>query len=241
MAPILGGTTMSFKPTEQLLYFLQVSNASFPTGAFNHSYGFETWIDSELISDAASFEIACRDWLIYGIASADGAAVAHAHRAMKANDVDALVALDDLVGALKLSREAREASDKTGHATLAAVRDIFEPKRLAQFEEAIKAGRCSGHQAVVFGAAAGDMDLPEKDTVLAFLQAAVANLAGVASRIIPLGQVETQRVVLNAWPLLLEATQQAQNTQLDEMGNAMTSLDIASMRHERLHTRLCMS
>ncbi|MDP7342157.1 MAG: urease accessory UreF family protein [Alphaproteobacteria bacterium] len=232
---------MSTNAARRLLYMLQICNASFPTGAFNHSYGFETWIDSEQINDAPSFEIACRDWLIYGVAGADGAAVAHAHRAMRAGDIDALVALDDMAGALKLSREAREASDKTGHALLSALRDVFEPKQLKQFENAIRSGRCAGHQAVIFGAAAGEFGLPEKDTVLSFLQAAVSNLAGVASRIIPLGQVETQRIILNAWPLLLQATEQARDTALDEMGSSMTSLDIASMRHERLHTRLCMS
>ena len=130
-------------------------HASFPTGAFNHSYGFETWIDSELINDGSSFEVACRDWLTYSLASADGAAVAHAHRAMQAGDIDALVSLDELVGALKLSREAREASDKTGHALLSALRDVFEPQKLKAFESAIKTGRCAGHQAVIFGAAAG--------------------------------------------------------------------------------------
>jgi len=232
---------MSIKPAERLLFMLQVSNASFPTGAFNHSYGFETWIDSELINDGSSFEIACRDWLTYGLASSDGAAVAHAHRAMQASDIDALVALDELVGALKLSREAREASDKTGHALLSALRDVFEPQKLKVFENTIKSGRCAGHQAVIFGAAAGEFDLPEKDAVLSFLQAAVSNLAGVASRIIPLGQVETQRIILHAWPLLQQATRQARNTELHEMGSSMTSLDIASMKHERLHTRLCMS
>jgi urease accessory protein len=241
MVPTPGGIIMSTKAAERLLYFLQVSNSSFPTGAFNHSYGFETWIDSERIDDAPSFEIACRDWLRYGVAGVDGAAVAHAHRAMRAGDIDALVALDELVGALKLSREAREASDKTGHALLSAMRDIFAPEQLKQFEKAIKSGRCAGHQAVIFGAAAGEFGLPEKDTVLAFLHAAVSNLAGVASRIIPLGQVETQRIILGAWPLLQEATRLARNTALDEMGTSMTSLDIASMQHERLHTRLCMS
>ena len=232
---------MSINTSERLLYMLQVSNSSFPTGAFNHSYGFETWIDSEQIHDAPTFEIACRDWLLYGVAGADGAAVAHAHRAMRAGDIDALVALDDQVGALKLSREAREASDKTGHALLSALRDVFAPARLKEFENAIKAGRCAGHQAVIFGAAAGEFGLPEKDTVLAFLQAAVSNLAGVASRIIPLGQVDTQRIILHAWPLLLLATRQARETEINEMGTSMTSLDIASMQHERLHTRLCMS
>ena len=77
---------MSIKPAERLLFMLQVSNASFPTGAFNHSYGFETWIDSELINDGSSFEVACRDWLTYSLASADGAAVAHAHRAMQVGE-----------------------------------------------------------------------------------------------------------------------------------------------------------
>lgn len=232
---------MSTNTAKRLLYMLQVSNSSFPTGAFNHSYGFETWIDSEQINDAPSFEVALRDWLIYGVASADGAAVAHAYRAVQADDIDALVALDDLVGALKLSREAREASDKTGHALLSALRDVFAPEKLKIFESAIKSGRCAGHQAVIFGAAAREFGLSERDTVLSFLQAAISNLAGVASRIIPLGQVETQRIILNAWPLLQEATKNARNTALNEMGTSMTSLDIASMQHERLHTRLCMS
>ena len=160
---------------------------------------------------------------------------------LQVGDIDALVALDELVGALKLSREAREASDKTGHALLSALRDVFEPQKLKVFESAIKSGRCAGHQAVIFGAAAGEFDLPEKDAVLSFLQAAVSNLAGVASRIIPLGQVETQRIILHAWPLLQQATRQARNTELHEMGSSMTSIDIASMKHERLHTRLCMS
>ena len=46
-------TTMTTDAPERLLYLLQVANASFPTGAFNHSYGFETWIDSGALDDAA--------------------------------------------------------------------------------------------------------------------------------------------------------------------------------------------
>ena len=138
----------------RLLYLLQVANASFPTGAFNHSYGFETWIDSGALDDAASFESACRDWLRYGARRTDGAAVAHAHRLAEAGDLDALVDLDHIVGALKLSRESREASFKTGRALLGAYRDIFGAQPLASFADAVREGRCEGHQAIVFGAAA---------------------------------------------------------------------------------------
>lgn len=124
-------TTDTAGGPDRLLYLLQVANASFPTGAFNHSYGFETWIDADALDDAASFGSACRDWLRYAAIPTDGAVVAHAYRHAATGEHDALLERDAIVGALKLSRELREASYKTGRALLAAYRDIFSAGTLA--------------------------------------------------------------------------------------------------------------
>ena len=227
---------------ERLLYLLQVANASFPTGAFNHSYGFETWIDSaRMLDDGARFERACRDWLRFGIVRTDGAAAAHAWRHAAAGDLDALVALDETVGALKLTRESREASFKTGRALLGAVSEVFGADSLAPLAAAIREGRCAGHQAVVFGAAAAAQGIGMGDAVLAFLHAALSNLVSVGARLIPLGQIESQRIVRAAWPLLQDGAAAACAIEIEELGSATAGLDIAGMRHERLHTRLCMS
>lgn len=241
MAPTAVTIIMINDTSSQLLYLLQVANASFPTGAFNHSYGFETWIDSEAINDAAGFESACRDWLRYGVAPADGAAVAHAYRYASRGDVEGLVALDLLVGALKLSRETREASFKTGRALLGTLNDVFALDDLAPFAGAVGEGRCDGHQAVIFGVAASAQQVGEREAVLAFLQAALSNLAGVGARLIPLGQVDVQRIIKNAWPLLVALTDEACAQEVDTLGTATAGLDVASMQHERLHTRLCIS
>ena len=232
---------MTTDAPDRLLYLLQVANASFPTGAFNHSYGFETWIDAGALDDGASFESASRDWLRYAAVPTDGAAVAHAHRRAAAGDLDGLLGLDQIVGALKLSRESREASFKTGRALLGAYRDIFSGESLAPFADAVRAGRCEGHQAVVFGAAAKAQEIDPEDAVLAFLHAALSNLVSVGARLIPLGQIESQRIIKEAWPLLTRGTDEACAMELDSLGSATAGLDIASMRHERLHTRLCMS
>ena len=234
-------TTMTTEQPDRLLYLLQVANASFPTGAFNHSYGFETWIDSGALDNAASFESACRDWLRYAVGPTDGAAVAHAHRRAAAGDLDALVDVDHIVCALKLSREAREASFKTGRALLGAYRDIFSADSLTPFAEATRDGRCEGHQAVIFGAAAAAQGIGVEDAVLVFLHAALSNLVSVGARLIPLGQIESQRIVREAWPLLTRGADQACAMEIDMLGSATAGLDVASMRHERLHTRLCMS
>ena len=238
---IATATTMSIERPDRLLYLLQVANASFPTGAFNHSYGFETWIDSGTLDDAASFGSACRDWLRYAAAPTDGAAIAHAHRRAAGGDLDGLVDLDCIVGALKLSRESREASFKTGRALLGAYRDVFSDEPLAPFAAAVREGRCEGHQAVIFGAAAEAQGIGAEDSVLAFLHAALSNLVSVGARLIPLGQIESQRIVREAWPLLRQGTEDACAAELDSLGSATAGLDVASMRHERLHTRLCMS
>jgi urease accessory protein len=227
-------------PTE-LLYLLQVVNSSFPTGAFNHSYGFETLIEKEIITDSKTLETHCRDWLLYGVAPVDGAAVACAYRAALADDLDKLLELDNIVGALKLPREVREASYKTGGAFLNVMCKVFKMKHLVPYAEAVANKICEGHHAVAFGVAATDFGIPESEAVLAFFQSAFSNLVGVAARLIPLGQVETQRIIAGAWPLLNEAVDVARSRSLDELGTNTAYLDIAGMHHERLYSRLCMS
>ena len=94
---------------------------------------------------------------------------------------------------------------------------------------------------MVFGAAAEAQGIGVDDAVLAFLHAALSNLVSVGARLIPLGQIESQRIIKEAWPLVTQGTDEACAMELDALGSATAGLDIAGMRHERLHTRLCMS
>ncbi len=186
--------------------------------------------------------MAGRDWLAYAVASLDGVAVAHAQRAAVAGESSGLVELDCLVGAMRLTRETREASVKTGRAFLSTLCQVFDaPAALTDYAEAVRDGRCDGHQAVGFGAAAGAFGLSAGDAVLSYLQSSFANLAAVAARIIPIGQLETQRIMKRAWPLLIDCAREAERTELARMSATTVALDIASMRHQDLHTRLCMS
>lgn len=231
------GTDVQYKT----LFLLQVTNSSFPTGAFNHSYGFETWFSDGTISDAASFEAACRDWLVYCMARSEGIAVARACEMARLGDDAGLLDLDERIAALKLCRESREASLMTGQALLNAYQGIFDKPGLEDYAAAVQAGDVEGHHSVIFGAICGSNDISGADAVLTFLQAAVSGLAGVASRLIPMGQVETQRIITHAWPLIQEASMKAIEADVDDMNVAILSLDMASMQHEKLKTRLCIS
>ncbi|GLK66924.1 urease accessory protein UreF [Hansschlegelia plantiphila] len=226
---------------DQLLALLQLTNASFPTGAFTHSFGFETWIDAQVVADAAEAERRSRDWLRYAIATGDAVAVALSYRAALDGDVDALVALDAQVGALKLSRETRSASVMTGKALLAACRDIFELEGTRRFEAIVADGACEGHHAVLYGIAGAGLALGEAETVTSYLWSSIANLVAVTQRLVPLGQVDAQRIVKAAGPLIDECSAIARSRPAERMCSACAALDAAAMRHERLPTRLCIS
>lgn len=225
---------------ERQLFLLQVANSSFPTGGFQHSYGFETWFQSGAVHDAGTFRTACRDWLRYSLARSEGIAVARACDMARFEDFDSLPALDRKLGALKLSREAREASSMTGQALLSSYGDIFGRPGLEGFARQAEDGTVAAHHAVVFGAICGAHDIGAPEAVLAFLQAAVTSLAGVACRLIPLGQVETQRTITDAWPFIQAFSREVMELGIDDMNTAMLSLDVAAMQHETLRGRLCI-
>jgi urease accessory protein len=227
--------------TSALLYLLQVANGSFPIGSFSHSYGLETLVQEGRVTDAQGLTDVAHLWLRYGVATSEGGAVGVAFRATRENDFTKLAELDQVLTALKLTRETREASIKIGNAFLRTVTSIFGWQRIAQYRHATAEGWCVGHYATAFGVAAADAGVSATEALLAFFHSALYGILGVAARIVPLGQLDAQRVLAGSWPQIVDCAKIALVLGLEDLSVAATFLDIASMHHERLYSRLCMS
>jgi urease accessory protein len=228
--------------TSTLLYLLQVAGGSFPTGSFSHSYGLETLIQDGRITDAEDLAGVARLWLRYGVATSEGGAVGVAFRATRDNDdLTMLADLDEVLTALKLTRETREASTKVGNAFLRTVSGTFGWETVGRYRRAIAEGRCAGHYATAFGVAAVDAGVSAPQALLAFLHSALYGVVGVAARLMPLGQLDAQRVLAASRPQIADCAESALALDLDDLSAPAAALDIASMRHERLYSRLCMS
>jgi urease accessory protein len=227
--------------TSRLLYLLQIANGNFPTGSFSHSYGLETLVQEGRITDAQSLTDVVHPWLRHGVATSDGGAVAVALRATNEHDFARLAEIDELLTALKLTRETREASIKIGCAFVRTASSAFDQEGMARYSRAIAEGWCVGHHATAFGVAAADAGVSGREAVAAFLHSALYGLVAVASRIVPLGQLDVQRILARSWGQIVECTEMALGLELEDLSIPAAFLDIASMRHERLYSRLCMS
>ena len=234
-------------PSSQALWrLLQTSDQFFPTGGFAFSHALEMYVAAGLVYDRASCQQLFTDLFTHAIGPTDMVFCAHAHRlAAKPNADDArlssLMDLDQLLAATKVPRELRLESQHVGRSFLRAAMAL-SPSRLVQtFWRQVQRGASPGHHAVVFGLAAHESGLPEASALLAYLYTVAASLTAAAVRLVPLGQSDGQRLLHELQPCCLELTQRYAHLTPEDAWNGAPGLDIRSMQHERLYSRLCRS
>src|SRR5919108_5122323 len=96
-------------PTDQaFLRLLQLTDTAFPTGAFAHSFGLETYVARGAVDTAATLEAFIANTLLHAVAPGDGVAC---HAAAHAGtDWECVVQqLDRRLTAMKTVTEFREA------------------------------------------------------------------------------------------------------------------------------------
>ncbi len=239
MSPSGGGAFAL--PDDALQALFQLTSGSFPTGAFSHSYGLETFVQEGLVHDVPTFG----DWLAahltHAAAPTDGAAVALVNRAVTTGDWDAVARIDALLTALKLAPEIRAASLTTGRAALRAARDVFPAPPVESYAALLDERHARGNLAAVFGCVTASLKIAPSASVLAFLWGAASSLTGVATRLVPLGAVAAQRRLRELSACVRDAATAADSLGEHELHASTVAQDIAALRHARLYSRLCIS
>jgi urease accessory protein len=224
----------------QLLMLLQWSDSAFPTGAFAHSGGLETYTQNGAVQTAE----ALTDLITVKLENAartDFILVHCAWDAYHADDLAQVVELDTLCHASKLAHEPRQASERVGRRMLDNVLLLHTDAHLSAYRGAVADGRCYGHHSIVYGAACAALGLDARTTLLTFGSGMVANQASAALKLISIGQTQVQQVMGALHPAVIRAVDAALARTLDDFGGFAPGLEIRAMQHEHLFRRLFIS
>jgi urease accessory protein len=211
---------------------------SFPVGAFSYSSGIEWAVEAGDVTDAASLG----DWLSAmlsdGAGFCDAVFVAQTHRAVTAHDDAALHAAAELAAAFVPSRERQLETTTQGRAFIDATRAAWSCEGL---DEVIAA--CNGPivYPVAVGLVSAAHGIPLEPALHAFLHAVVSNWISAGSRLVPLGQTDSQRVLAQLEQEVAATVKRALAAGFDDLGSATFRADLASLRHETQYTRLFRS
>jgi urease accessory protein len=204
-----------------LLTLVQWLSPAFPTGAFAYSHGLERMIAAGDVTDAQSFEHWLRNVLHYGAGWQDAVLLSHA----LASDADH-DGLDALARALAPSAERLQESAEQGAALVRMVAGLtgrsLAPRMLP----------------VALGEAAAGLDLPPGQVAQFYLQSFASNLCTIATRHVPLGQTEGQRVLARLLPEIELLGTWAALASLDDLGSCALAADLAAFQHETQDVRI---
>lgn len=205
-----------------ILTLSQLLSPGFPVGGFAYSHGLETAINEGAITCADTLEAWLADVLNAGGAYSD-AVLLNAAYAGEPQNVDAHAR------AFAATAERLKETDLQGSAFCETVQAVW----------GLDLGRLCYPVAV--GCAAAKMKLdPELSTAM-YLQAFISNLTAAAMRLVPLGQVDGQKVLTSLKPQCAAIAKDSLCATLDDLSSCAWGSDIAAMRHETQYSRIFRS
>jgi urease accessory protein len=229
---------MSASEAAALYRLMTWLSPSFPVGAFSYSSGIEWAVEAGDITDVASLQRWLASMLADGAGLCDSIFLAQTYRAASSRDDTSLAEIAELASAFVTSRERHLETSAQGRAFIEIARAAWNSEPLDRLVASCKA-------AIVYPVAVGLVSaahvVPLASTVHAFLHAVISNWISAGARLVPLGQTDSQRLLVELEPVVATTAKRALEASLDDLGSVTFRADLASMRHETQYTRLFRS
>jgi len=193
---------------------------AFPIGAFAYSHGLEWAIDKDHVSNGEKLQKWITDLLEYGSLRTDAifiSLILRGHDAKKMNELSmALCPAGERLLETKLQ----------GSAFAKVIEDVWQ-QDIGELSLPIAVALAAKNQSI------------EQDLILpAYLHAFCSNLISAAIRLIPIGQTEGQRIMLELYTTISDLVQTASESEIDDLNSACFFSDVSAMEHEYLQPRI---
>lgn len=218
---------------------LMLAGGTFPTGGFSQSYGLETYVENEVITNRIQFEEFLNSYVSSILAKSEGPYFCEAYRLASECVFEQIPALNQELSAMKLTRELRDSSHRTGKSFMRIVTSIIDDSVLKEFYSSTKSEGIN--YSVAFAVTAARLNISLQDALEDFFYTEINNLVQAALKLIPLGNVEAQSILLKSIETIDKVVQISIGMDIEDVDNFCPGIEIASIKHETLRTRLYMS
>lgn len=224
--------------TEQTLHpLLAWTSPSYPTGAFTYSHGLETAVDDGRVRTASQLVDYVEAVMARGGGWVD--AVCFRHCWLATGSETEFDALAELATAFRASSETMLESTQQGRSFLQVTMQAWPHPMLTEF--AVRWGNRPIAHCAIFALACAARAVPLAPALHAYCHATAANLVSAGVRLVPLGQTDGQVAMAELSRRLPLIAERAMHTPMDDLGTAAPGLELTSLHHETLYTRLFRS
>ncbi|OAJ94856.1 urease accessory protein UreF [Vibrio bivalvicida] len=224
------------RPNDLVLYRLfQLISPSLPIGGFTYSQGLEWAVEAQWVSDRASMQDWLENMLMNSVATLELPILERYYQALRNNNQQQLVALSELLYSSRETKELRAEEKQRGQAlyTLLKQLDIYH----VSFDYA----DTEPNQLLGLCVAAQHWGIDIRQLKQGYLWSWAENLIMAGVKLVPLGQTDGQRALIQLSELFPKALDRAILIEDWMIGSFTPSISIASSLHETQYTRLFRS
>jgi urease accessory protein len=214
---------------------------AFPVGGFSYSHALEAAVEAGIVHDRSSLRGYVTAALEQGAGRSDAMLFAAVHRAVVANDEDALAWAAERAAAMRGSAELALECNAQGAAFMTTVSATWPDLPIQRWAALLRDRDIVAAYPVAVAISVAASGVALRPALLAFLQAFSSALVTAGVKLVPLGQTDGQRIVAELEPVVERAADGALRRPLDNLGSAAPMIDLLSMCHEAQYTRLFRS
>jgi urease accessory protein len=233
---------MSTEVQEYEVNMLQLSDSLFPTGMYSTSSGLETFFYRKRVKGASELKRLLEVFIQNQIGPADCVALGNSYESAVIADVQKLIETDQRLFSMKLVKEIREVSVRSGTQLLKCVGDMTHNNGMLQsYQDNINLGKASGMYPVALGVVCALFGIPKNKAGLILIYTFTASVIGAALRLGIINHFEGQRVINQLKRVMSKAVEENINKKLVDMWQFTPEIDTTQMLHEQAERRMFIS
>ena len=216
-----------------LLKLLQLCNSSLPVGAYSYSEGLETLCFQAQLTTASDLEHWLKAELCHGSILMEGAVMIRGYQA--ATDPELRNYWNHWYTASRETEELRLQSLQMGRSLLKLLLNLEPDLGINDLDPR------SCNYCIAYGLAASHWQIDLQTALLGYLQSWGGNLVNAGVKLIPLGQTQGQQLIANLGEAIAHSTAQVLQWRDEDLESNSWGLQLASMNHETLYSRIFRS
>ena len=224
-----------------VLRVIQICDSNFPIGSFNHSYGMESYLRNNKITNAESLKEYLDVFLNNVFIYSDGLAIRMLYEYLNKNEWEKILELDRMLTVQTIAKETRNGSKLIASRMIKLFLDLYYSDILKEYEEKINGKKAFGHPAIVFGLLMYSLNFNEEEAIIFHMYSTISTLIQNGVRAIPLGQKDGQLLVKEYLEKFDEYYKLIKELDYDSFGANTPGIELSQINHETLVFRLFMS
>ena len=220
------------------LGMMQLSDSFFPSGMYTMSNGLEVLHRQKMITNADDVRELIRMYYLQQVGPADCVALANAYDFAAQKSLDDIILVDDMICKIKLVKEQREASMRSGRQLIKCVLSLGDDPFVARYHHAIMESKTPGTYSVALAIAAQLFGIPKQNACLMLFYGFGTSMVGAALRLGIIQHIESQKIINSLKPIISEQVSKYISKHHDQIWQFAPHADILQMQHEKMETKM---